>query len=330
MRPRARILTVALAISTGVYGVATEAVPQQVTLRYAWTKGETIRYRTTQEISSVISGLPGGMPDVTVTQTMAQVLASTVEDVAADGTATLKQLIESVKIDMNTPMQKISYDSASPDAASGGGDAVMKNMLSGIVGEPYTVVLAATGSVQKIEGVAALMEKMFKSLPQDPSGAMMSNTMRGMFSEDAMRNMMGQSFAVMPEKPVGIGETWTNETTVKNPMLGDLTTALASTLKSVDGSGAGRAATITTKLAIRKSASGPSPTNPMGFTMDIGESTGEGDLLFDMNKGRILRTAMRSVMPMTMSGSAPDGTAVNMKTDVTSIVKVELMEELKK
>jgi hypothetical protein len=322
MTPRARILTVALAISTGAYGVATEAVPQQVTLRYAWTKGETIRHRTTQEITSVISGLPGGMPDVTVTQTMAQVLASTVEDVAADGTATLKQLIESVKIDMNTPDQKMSYDSASPDAATGSGDALMKNMLSGIVGQPYTVVLAAKGSVQKIEGVAALMEKMFKSLPQDPSGAMMRSTMRGMFSEDAMRNMMGQSFAVMPEKPVGIGETWTSETTIKNPMLGDLTTALASTLKSVDGT----AATITTKLAIRKSASGPSPTNPMGFTMDIGDSTGEGDLLFDMNKGRVLRTAMRSVMPMTMSGSAPDGTAVNMKTDVTSVVKVEVME----
>jgi hypothetical protein len=63
----------------------------------------------------------------------------------------------------------------------------------------------------------------------------------------------------------------------------------------------------------------------MGFKMQLADSTGEGEIVFDVDRGRLLRSTTRSTMPMTMAGTAPDGTPLDMKTDVKSVVRVEIV-----
>ena len=48
-----------------------------------------------------MSGIPGA-GDMTVTNSMSQVYSMMVEDIAADGTATLKSKVDSVRLDMST------------------------------------------------------------------------------------------------------------------------------------------------------------------------------------------------------------------------------------
>ena len=81
-----------------------------------WKKGETLRYRMTQESNVNMSGVPG-MGEMTVTTVIGQTLKMTTEDVAADGTATVKTTFEAVKLSMGTPMGNFAYDSAAPAAA---------------------------------------------------------------------------------------------------------------------------------------------------------------------------------------------------------------------
>ena len=94
------------------------ALRQDVSLRYKWTKGETLRYRMTQRTTSTITGLPGSDGGMTVEQTFSQVWKEAVEDVAADGTTTLRATFESINIDMSTPMGRMAYDTEHPESAS--------------------------------------------------------------------------------------------------------------------------------------------------------------------------------------------------------------------
>jgi Family of unknown function (DUF6263) len=322
---RVRILVVGCALLASASGVAVDALQQQATLRYRWTTGDTLRYRTTQDVSSVLSGLPGGMPDITLKQTMVQVLTSAIQDVAADGAATMQQTIESMKIEMDTPMGRSGYDSASPASATDPSGTLMKDMLSGLLGQPYTVVISSTGSVQKIEGFSALAEKMFKAVPQNPAGLAITNALKGIFSDESMRNMIGQGFGAMPEKPLKVGDSWNIQTTMKNPMLGGVTTATLCTLTSLEGSGVDQSATIATQLTLKQDPSSPAPPNPMGLTMQMADSAGDGEMLFGVGTGRLIRSTTRTTTPMRMSGSGPDGSALDMKMEVRSVVTVELV-----
>ena len=68
---------------------ARPAIGQDVALRYRWTKGEEFRHRMTMQTTTTTSGT--GTPGGSVDQTMSQVIQTIVDDVDANGTATLRR-----------------------------------------------------------------------------------------------------------------------------------------------------------------------------------------------------------------------------------------------
>ena len=123
-------------------GPSVSALRQDVTLRYRWTKGEAIRYRIVQQSATTISGLPGGMPDMTIDQSTTQIFRSIAEEITPDGTTTLRQVVESVKMEMNSPMFTMSYDSANPAAGDNPMNAMLKGVLTPMIGGSFTLVMA--------------------------------------------------------------------------------------------------------------------------------------------------------------------------------------------
>lgn len=303
------------------------AFQQDVALRYRWTKGETLRYRTIQHSATVMSGLPGGMGDITVDQTMTQVFRAVVQDIAADGTTTLLQSVESVRVDMTSPMGKSTYDSASADTSVNPANPMMTSMLSAMIGEPFTVVLLPTGAVQKVEGFSRLVEKMSTNIPQDRTGSALLSSLKGTFSDEAMLDMMAQGFTQLPDRPLKVGESWNSQITIRNPILGGLTTSIAATLKAVEGSAGDHVARIATQMTIKQDATAPAAANALGLSVQMGNSSGEGEILFDAARGRLLRSTTRMTTPMTMLRPGPDGTPMSMKSDVKSTVTVELIQQ---
>ena len=95
MPSRLRFLSTGALILTLLCG-SSIAARQDVTLRYRWTKGDALRYRVTQQTTTTINGIPG-MDNLTVEQSILQVVKTTAGEVAADGTATLSQSVESVQ-----------------------------------------------------------------------------------------------------------------------------------------------------------------------------------------------------------------------------------------
>src|SRR5579884_1578918 len=122
-------------------------IAQDVTLRYRWKKGEETVYRLTQEAAGTLSGPIQMSTGQKITQTMRQV----VEDVAADGSATIRQTVEAVQFESTAPV-KIDYDSTTGQAPTGAA-----RTFAALVGQPITVVISPDGSIQKMDGAKAIV-----------------------------------------------------------------------------------------------------------------------------------------------------------------------------
>jgi Family of unknown function (DUF6263) len=321
MNMHSRMTSTAVLAVGLVIGLAEIASAQPVTLRYKWTKGEDVRYRVIQQSTGTVSGLPGGMGNMNIESTMTQVFRSLVQDVAADGTATIKQVIESVRMEANTPMAKMVFDSANKDAAATPDANPMNSAFAAMVGEYFIIVVGPTGLVQKVEGMDRLMEKVFKTIPQNFASAAAVNAMKNSLTDESMKQTFSQSYVRFPDRPLQVGETWKNENTFSNPMFGQQTTSTASTLTAVEG----QIAKVAIQLNVKFDPSA-SAANPMMMKMTPGESSGEGELLFDVAKGQYQRSTTRMTMAFSMSGSGPDGAALSMQTVSKSVVTVEIVQ----
>jgi Family of unknown function (DUF6263) len=318
------------AAALGLVGAATSSFAQDVTLRYRWTKGEQTRTRVTQQASTAISAIPGGSPGSgTVESSLSQVFLTVVEDVAADGTGTLRQVIESVRMEFNSPLGKSVFDSASNASAPTPTDPMSKTMsaaYSAMIGQPLTMVVSPSGAVQKIEGMARLMERVLNAQPQDRIAPDALDGLRNTFADDTTRDMLGWGTAPLPDRPIHPGDTWEDHLSATVPGLGARTTSRTWTLEGIESRGGVSLARLSAKLAIRadSSASQPTPGVPVG--VQAGESTGESELLFDISKGRVQSLTTALTQPMTMASPVPNGGSMSLQMLIKSTMTLELVE----
>ena len=61
------------------------------------------------------------------------------------------------------------------------------------------------------------------------------------------------------------------------------------------------------------------------MTLDMGESMGEGEQMFDVGTGLLRSSTVRLTIPMSMSGNGPDG-PLNMQTNVKSTTTTEMVK----
>jgi hypothetical protein len=314
-----------LACVVAIFVGVSSAYGQDATLRYRWVKGDDVRYRVSQQGTTTINGLPG-MGEMTMDQSNVQVIRLTVEDVATDGSATLRQTFESARMELNSPAGKAVFDSAAADKPTDPIAVAIGATMSAMIGESITVVLMPTGAVIKVEGMSRIFDKIMKALPQDPTGAQVFGQFKGTMSDDAMRSMFEQGFVTFPDHAVKAGETWIGQFKMSLPIIGTLTTTRTSTLQGVESSSGASIARIATMIAMRQDAEA-SPPGPMGMTAKLADSKGEGEILFDIARGRVQKTSSRSEMPVTMSMTGPDGSQINAQSHVRTTMTMEIVEK---
>jgi|SoiMethySBSTD1v2_1073268.scaffolds.fasta_scaffold17246_3 hypothetical protein len=315
------------AVASGVAAIivlfaGSSLLGQDVALRYRWNKGEALRYRMVQETTIAMSGIPG-MGEMNITNTMTQIQKMTAQDVAADGTATVQALFESVKMEMGTPMGNFVYDSTAP--AQNNADpmvAQVAGMMGALVGESITIVMSPTGAIQKTEGMTRIVQKMQQS-PQAAAAGL--SGLENMLSDDSMKGSFGQSLANLPEKPVKTGDTWKSDLSMPNPF-GTMNIATTYTLKGTESTGGHDFARITSTSAVKATASGKSPF-PMPMTMEFGDGTGQGEMVFDRKLGRTQQATMSMTMPMSMNMTTPDGQSISLQALTKTTTKMELIEK---
>ena len=305
-------------VATVVLCLSAAVAHAQSPLQYRWKQGDSLTYKTTLKTTSTMSGMQG-MSDVSFEQTMTQRIRLLAAAVAPDGSVTLHQTTEAVSVEMGGPMGKVSYDSADPKSAEKEEAAALGRVFGGIVGTTISITMSSSGAVQRIDGVQKVLDKITQDLPPDRAGSPIAQGLKSVLSEDAVRASIEQSFPRLPPQPVKAGDTWTGQVLLGNSAVGRIAGTQTFTLKSLDGD----AAVIAIALAL-KQESAP-PVGPVGTTMKIGDSTGEGQLDFDVALGRIRKSTMKTEMPATMSTVGPDGRAVQMKQTTKTSMTMELV-----
>jgi hypothetical protein len=299
------LTTAAIVLASGVL------LAQDVTLRYAWTKGEQLKYRMTNESTVGMTGLPG-IGEMTTTTLIVQDQTMTAESIGTDGAATLQTKIDSLKMNVTTPMGGMAYDSANPPAP--GTDPLAEQigaMMGSIVGQTLTMVIEPTGAIRSLTGLQKMMEGVQRSAP----GGMLG--MSGMaMTDDALKGTFGQGFATLPAKAIKTGDSWTSSMKLPNPA-GTMTIDMNFTLKNV----AGTIATIayTQKATFVVTAD----TGPM--QMKMGDGTGNGEITFDTKLGRMMKSTGTMSMPMTMSMAGPDGQQLDIQGSTQAKVTLQLL-----
>lgn len=315
----AAIAVVCAAMSSPAYG-------QDATLKYRWVEGDQVRYRQTQESSTKMSGLPG-LDGMVMTQKMVQVMRMTVEKVAADGSVTLRETFESVRVEQNTPMGSTLFDSTSP-AKPDQPPSPLDSVMSAMVGESITIVMAPDGRVSKVEGMSQIMEKAFGSLPQNPLLTQILGQLKTTMSDESMASTFGQSFAMFPNRALKAGDTWTGQAEVNTPIIGAVNTATTYTLKSIESTNGAAIARIAQTQTMKQGGAAPaSPLNALGMSMTLGESKSQGEILFDVTRGRLQRTSVESDMSMAMSLENSPAGNLAMTGSVRIMTLMELLDK---
>jgi uncharacterized protein DUF6263 len=307
---------------------AAAASAQTVTLRYGWAKGESRTYRVTTQTDSAITGMPGAPGPMTTSQTMTQVVKLTAEEVVPWGTITLRQTFQSVRMEMSGPMGKLVVDSAAPDTGPGANPMAqpLRQLLNAMIGESVQIVMAPDGAVRQVDGAARIADKVTKVMSADPAAGQAGQGLKTMLSDDALKNTFEQSFPKLSSPPAKVGDVWTGQFAMGNPVIGRIAGGSAFTLTAIEGTAEAPLARIAVKLTLTQEVV-PPPSGPMNMVMTLEASKGEGEIRFDVGRGHIVRSTMRTDMPSAVTMDGPDGKPVMMHNKTTTTMTMELVEK---
>ncbi len=325
MNTEIRVVATAFAAALSLTAATGSAFGQDVTLQYHWTNGEEIRQRFVFQSLSTTGGLPGNVTGELDTR-LSQVVRTVVDDVAPDGTATLRTVFESMRWETKGTSGTMVFDTESTtEPASANVPFPLKEMMNSFVGQALTVVMAPSGQVQKVDGMSRIVDKAVQSAPPSPLTASLLESLRSGFSDDQLQNVLTRGSIRFPDRPLRLGDTWDTSATMTNPMTGAETITTVFTLKDVEDNSGRRIAVIATRITFQNTG-GPAAAAVTGLKMRVTDSSGEGEMVFDVTNGRLLRSTTRTKNSADMEMSRPDGVVMNLQTTSVSTISVEQLQ----
>lgn len=273
-------------------------------LRWKFEKGRELTYKQTQKQTMEFAG-------TAMEQENSQTQVWTVKDVAPDGTATIETKCVAVAAKASGAME-FDYDSDKDKEVP---ENPQVAMMAKMVGKSFTLKMTPAGKIVEMKGFDALMEDLLKDLGDDAGP--MKEMLKQMLSDETMKSSMQQLAPMLPEKAVGPGDKWTNDFTLKFPMIGGMKFGVASALTELQGG----LAKIAQDWTVELKADEADPDNPLGGLVKITDSKGKAQIVFSVEKGCFVSQSM--TMNLTMEAG---GQQIPIKT----VSEMKLVERPKK
>ena len=190
-------------------GGAAEELVEKVELKFRFEEGKAYTLYSTIEQQIVM-----WMDEVEqeTKQTIGIGQTWEVKEIADDGTATIVVTWGPVSMKVAGAMMQIEFDSEDPPEEV----PMAARSLAALVDQFFTLKMTAAGRVMAIQGVDKMLEKVFESL-ELPDGEMKDAIVEGIkseFGQDALQEMMQNMTGILPKKPVGVGDSWSQKVTL--------------------------------------------------------------------------------------------------------------------
>jgi hypothetical protein len=278
---------------------------QEITLKWGFVEGseQVLQLTNRMEIS-----MPIGFASQVMDQSIR--MRQTVQSVDSNGDATVTVTTEHIRMEGIGPGGDQLYDSDSGDIPT---DPAILGAAA-MVGQDYSMVVGADGTVKSIQGIEELVESMRSSFPPE-----VAPMLGEMFNAETLTEIAQQGVQILPEDPISPGGSWQTSFTMPNPLLGEVINTITFVLDGIeerDGrtvallSSTGEIVTVT-----------PEDLAGLPMEMDV-DAEMTGFLIFELDRGLVLSSSTRTEMTMTMSG--PDGSSMTMPMTTTG--SLELVE----
>ena len=278
---------------------------QEIALKWGFVEGseQVLQLTNRMEIS-----MPIGFASQVMDQSIR--MRQTVQSVESNGDATVTVTTEHIRMEGIGPGGDQLYDSDSGDIPT---DPAILGAAA-MVGQDYSMVVGADGTVKSIQGIEELVESMRNSFPPE-----VAPMLGEMFNAETLTEIAQQGVQILPEDPISPGGSWQTSFTMPNPLLGEVINTITFVLDGIeerDGrtvallSSTGEIVTVT-----------PEDLAGLPMEMDV-DAEMTGFLIFELDRGLVLSSSTTTEMTMTMSG--PDGSSMTMPMTTTG--SLELVE----
>lgn len=192
------VFVVAVMIALGV--VPTKA-DEKMQYKLKLQKGQKyyIKMITEQKISQTLMG-----QEQNAEIAMGMGIDFDVNDVNDNGNAWIRYTYRWAKLSQKTPMGEIEYDSAKGESPV----PLEAQGYAALLGEGYALQITPSGEVKEVKGLEKMRSNIQAKLPEGP---IREGAMKGLeqyLGEKAIKEQTESSMAIYPDKPVGIGDSW--------------------------------------------------------------------------------------------------------------------------
>ena len=278
---------------------------QEIMLKWGFVEGseQVLQLANRMEIS-----MPIGFASQVMDQSIR--MRQTVQSVESNGDATVTVTTEHIRMEGVGPGGDQLYDSDSGDIPT---DPAILGAAA-MVGQDYSMVVGADGTVKSIQGIEELIESMRSSVPPD-----VAPMLGEMFNAQTLTEIAQQGVQILPTDPISPGGSWQISFTMPNPLLGEVINTLTFILDGIEERDGRTVALLSSTGEIV--ADTPEDLAGLPMEMDV-DAEMTGFLIFDVDRGLVLSSSTTTEMTMTMSG--PDGSSMTMPMTTTS--SLELLE----
>ena len=142
-------------------------------------------------------------------QTMKMDMGMEVLSVDAEGTADIKVTYRRMAIKQESPFGTLDYDSADPDKKDLSHPSVIG--YKALVGNWIIMKVTSRGEVKGVTGTERIKKSILDEIPEGRERDMAAKQLDQMMSEDRFGQQMSGFSMVLPENPVGVGDTWNRD-----------------------------------------------------------------------------------------------------------------------
>ena len=261
-----------------VAGMVVPALGQDVTVTLKWEFKKDVPFFQEMKTETKQTMKVMGM-DVTQNQSQTFIFSWTPkEQDAATKNWTIIQKIEAVKMEIEIAGNKIPYDSTKD---AGGSGNPLADFFKSLVGSEFKLTISPDMKVIKIEGKDDFITKLVKSNQQ------MEPILKGILSEEALKQMSDPAFAAIPGTPKKKGDSWDKKSTLNMGPIGSYDTTHKYTYEGKDDKKLDK---IKVETSLTYQPPGANTVGSLPFKIKSAELKAKdatGTILFDNDKHRM-------------------------------------------
>ncbi|UII26538.1 DUF6263 family protein [Fulvivirga maritima] len=123
-----------------------------------------------------------------------------------------------LKMTIQSPMGEITFSSTGDD------EGIMTAILKSMIDKEFTLELQKNGKISKIENLDNIFTNALDAFPEltEPQKQQILAQLKKAYGEKAFKGNMEMTFAVFPDKKVGMGDSWENSIKLESGMSGVL------------------------------------------------------------------------------------------------------------